>query len=70
VYVSRLKSPLERIQQLFTTKQPYRCHQCGWRQWCALEPRTAHEPDVEPDDLKTGRVVRPVTPAELDSLEP
>jgi hypothetical protein len=28
------------------------------------------EPEVEPEDLKTGRTVRPVTSAELDRLDP
>ena len=59
---------LERLRQMMTDKQPYRCHQCGWRRWGAVQLHS-DGPDVSPDDLRTGRALQPVTPADLDQLD-
>jgi hypothetical protein len=69
VYPSRLRGIVERARQALTDKQPYRCHQCGWRQWrdVVIHPEG---PDARPDDLRTGRGARPVSPKELDQLDP
>lgn len=69
VFPSRLRNGIERVRQLITEKQPYRCHQCGWRRWG--EVRVLPEsPDVHPEDLRTGRVPKPVSPNDLDSIDP
>lgn len=53
---------------MITDKQPYRCHQCGWRRW--NEVRVLPEsPDVHPEDLRTGRVPKPVSVNDLDQLD-
>ncbi len=68
VYPSRLRNIVERLRQRLTDKQPYRCHQCGWRKWkdVLMHPES---PDVRPDDLRTGRVPAPVTPKDFDELD-
>jgi DNA-directed RNA polymerase subunit RPC12/RpoP len=68
LYPSRLKNAYERLRQALTDKQPYRCHECGWRKWrdVFVHPQG---PDVSPEDLRTGRGPRPVSPAELDELD-
>lgn len=68
VFPSRLRNSLEKLRELLTEKQPYRCHACGWRKWrdAIVHPDS---PDVEPDDLRTGRVPEPVSPNELDQLD-
>src|SRR4029079_945105 len=33
VFPSRLRNVIERLRQSLTNNQPYRCHECGWRQW-------------------------------------
>ena len=44
---------IERVRQMLTDKQPYRCHECGWRRWRDM---LIHDtPDVHPEDLRTGR---------------
>lgn len=68
VYPSRLRNSLERLRQLVTEKQPYRCHQCGWRKWRAVRV-LPESPDVHPADLRTGRVPRSVTASDLDRLD-
>ena len=68
VYPSHLRSRVERLRQIVTDKQPYRCHQCGWRKWGAVQ-LGSDGPDVNPDDLRTGRAPRPVSTAELDQLD-
>lgn len=68
VFPSRLRNSFERLRQLLTEKQPYRCHQCGWRRWREVEVHP-ESPDVEPDDLRTGRVPEPVSPRDLDQLD-
>ncbi len=69
VYPSRLRGVVERLRQGLTEKQPYRCHQCGWRRWQHM--RTHPEgPDASPDDLRTGRDTSPVSPNDLDRLDP
>ena len=69
VYPSRLRNIVETVRHRLTDRQPYRCHQCGWRRWLAIEvaPR---EPDVHPDDLRTGRRPEPVAGGDLDPLDP
>ena len=68
VYPSRLRNSLERLRQMVTGKQPYRCHQCDWRKWSELRVHPQH-PDVHPEDLRTGRVPAPVSPKDLDQLD-
>jgi hypothetical protein len=68
LFPSRLRNALERFRQRMTEKQPYRCHDCGWRKW--MEVRIHPDsPDVLPDDLRTGRRQGPVSPNELDQLD-
>ena len=68
VYPSRPRHFVERLRQSMTSKQPYRCHGCGWRQW--LEVRIHEESaDVHPEDLRTGKVARPVSSGDLDELD-
>ena len=40
---SRIRGLRERILKRFTTKRPYRCQQCGRRQW--RDARTVPNPD-------------------------
>ena len=68
VYPSRLRGVFERLRNALTDKQPYRCHACNWRQWRVVEVHEDHQ-DIHPDDLRTGRVPKPVTPADLDQLD-
>jgi hypothetical protein len=69
VFPSRLRHSFDRIRQMLTDKQPYRCHQCGWRKW--REVRVLPDaPDVHPEDLRTGRVAKPVSSSDLDSIDP
>jgi hypothetical protein len=68
VFPSRLRSAVERLWQMLTDKQPYRCHQCGWRRWGVVELGSSG-PDVNPEDLRTGRAPHPVSAAELDQLD-
>ena len=69
VYPSRLRSPFEQLRQKLTDRQPYRCHECNWRKWRAVE-FLRPDPDVSPDDLRTGRGVAPLSSAEVDELDP
>lgn len=69
VYPSRLKNAFERLRQKITERQPYRCHECGWRRWRDVE-FLAPNPDVGPDDLRTGRGPTPVSSADVDQLDP
>lgn len=68
MYQSRPHNILERVRSMVTDKQPFRCHACGWRKWRGV---VVHEDthDVRPDDLRTGRVPKPVTNADLDQLD-
>lgn len=68
VYPSHLRTTLERLRQMMTDKQPYRCHQCGWRKWGAVLLHS-DGPDVSPEDLRTGRTLQPVSSADLDQLD-
>jgi hypothetical protein len=70
VYPSRLRTPLERMRQQFTDKQPYRCHHCNWRRWRDVEMHLDRGPEVTPDDLRTGHAASPLSSSELDSLDP
>ena len=70
VFPSRLRNGLERLRQALTDKQPYRCHQCNWRKWVDVEIHVDDgNADVRPDDLRTGRTPKPVSPGDLDSLD-
>jgi len=69
VYPSLLRNGLERLRQKLTDKQPYRCHECSWRKWRAVEFLTA-DPDVRPDDLRTGHGAVPVSSKDVDQLDP
>ena len=46
--------------------QPYRCHDCSWRGWRAIElpPQPARR--TRPDDLRSGRPGTPVPAGDLD----
>jgi DNA-directed RNA polymerase subunit RPC12/RpoP len=68
VFPSRVRNIIERLRQILTDKQPYRCHQCGWRKWrdVLMHPEN---PDVRPDDLRTGRVSTPVSANDFDQLD-
>lgn len=68
VFPSRLRSGFERLRQLMTEKQPYRCHECGWRKWQDVRVHP-DSPDVVPDDLRTGRPLEPVSAHEFDQLD-
>jgi transposase-like protein len=69
VYPSKLRSGFERLRQKLTERQPYRCHECGWRKWRDVE-FLASSPDVRPDDLRTGDGTAPVSPTDVDQLDP
>jgi hypothetical protein len=68
VFPSRLRNVIERLRQTITNTQPYRCHDCGWRKWrdILLHPEN---PDIHPEDLRTGRSPRPVSVADFDQLD-
>jgi DNA-directed RNA polymerase subunit RPC12/RpoP len=68
VFPSRLRNVLEHLRQKMTEKQPYRCHECGWRKWRDVQVHP-ESPDVTPEDLRTGRVTDLVSPGELDQLD-
>ena len=68
VFPSRLRSAFERVRQMWTDKQPYRCHQCGWREWQDVLIND-DGPEVHPEDLRTGRAAAPVTPSDFDQLD-
>ena len=68
VFPSRLRNSLERLRHMITDKQPYRCHQCGWRRWNEVRVHP-DSPDVHPEDLRTGRMPKPVSVNELDQLD-
>jgi len=52
-----------------TDRQPYRCHECGWRRWRDVEFRSPNA-DVGPEDLRTGPGVPPPSSSEVDQLDP
>lgn len=68
VFPSRLRNSLERLRHVITEKQPYRCHQCGWRRWSEVRMHP-DSPDVHPEDLRTGRMPKPLSSTELDQLD-
>jgi hypothetical protein len=68
VFPSRLRNPFERLREMLTDMQPHRCHDCGWRKWRKLRVHP-ESPDVQPEDLRTGRVSEPVTSSDLDQLD-
>ena len=69
VYPSRLRSGVERLRQKLTDRQPYRCHECGWRKWREVE-FLAPNPDVKPEDLRAGHEGAPLSQKEVDQLDP
>jgi len=69
VYPSRLRNSFERLRQKLTDRQPYRCHECSWRNWREVEFLTAN-PDVKPDDLRSGQQSGPLSQNEVDQLDP
>jgi predicted Zn-ribbon and HTH transcriptional regulator len=69
VYPSRLRNAVEKLRQKMTDRQPYRCHECGWRKWREVEFLSAN-PDVRPEDLRTGRGVVPLSNTDVDQLDP
>lgn len=69
VFPSRLRNSFERLRHRLTERQPYRCHDCGWRRWRLLAFH-ATNPDIQPEDLRTGRGTSPVQTRELDPLDP
>jgi hypothetical protein len=70
VFPSRLRNALERLRQTVTGRQPFRCHQCGWRRWRDMHVLHPEHPPVRPDDLRTGRTSGPVSTSEIDRLDP
>jgi hypothetical protein len=68
VYPSRLRNVVERVRHNLTDKQPFRCHDCGWRQWRVLVVHEEAAP-VRPDDLRTGRTGAPLTSQDLEQLD-
>jgi len=52
-----------------TDRQPYRCHECGWRKWRDVE-FLSPSPDVKPEDLRSGQRSGPVAPGDVDRLDP
>ncbi len=68
VYPSHLRSAVERFRQWVTGQLPYRCHQCGWRKWGAVQ-LVSDGPDMHPEDLRTGRSPQPLSTAEVDRLD-
>ena len=69
VYPSRLRNSFERFRQKLTDRQPYRCHECGWRKWREVEFMSSN-PDVKPDDLRSGQRAAPPTTKEINALDP
>ena len=68
VFPSRMRSGVERLRHRLSEKQPYRCHTCNWRAWRPIAPSAF--PDVQPDDLRTGRSPSPLVNDDLDPLDP
>jgi len=59
---------LERLRQKLTDRQPYRCHECGWRKWREVE-FLAENPDVKPDDLRSGQQAG-LSSSDVDNIDP
>jgi hypothetical protein len=68
VYPSRLRHVVERLRQNLTDKQPFRCHECGWRRWREVVVHEDAAP-VAPDDLRTGRTPAPLSSNDLEQLD-
>ena len=69
VYPSRHRGLWERLRQKMTDQQPYRCHACNWRAWRPVD-FGGTDPDVRPDDLRTGREPNPPSSTDVDQLDP
>jgi hypothetical protein len=52
-----------------TDRQPYRCHECNWRNWRNVEFLSTN-PDVKPEDLRRGRQTEPLSTSDVDQLDP
>ena len=68
VYPSRLRNGFERFRQKVTDRQPYRCHECEWRDWREVEFLST-TPEVTPDDLRSGQQAG-LSTTEVDRLDP
>jgi transposase-like protein len=68
VYPSRLRNVVERLRQKMTERQPFRCHQCGWRRWRDVEFPVA-QPDVVPADLRMPQPPHPLSQRDVDQLD-
>ena len=69
VYPSRLRNSFERLRQKLTDRQPYRCHECDWRNWRDVE-FLKPGPDTKPDDLRSGQQAGPLSMKDVDQLDP
>jgi hypothetical protein len=69
VFPSRLRNSFERLRNRLTDRQPYRCHDCGHRKWHLLA-FNAPNPDIAPEDLRTGQRPAAVSTDDLDPLDP
>jgi hypothetical protein len=69
VYPSRHRGAGERLRQVFTQKRPYRCHNCGWREWAEIDVQIPDQPDVDPRSLRRPHPDRPLTGDEIDGLD-
>jgi hypothetical protein len=69
VYPSRLRNVVERLRQLTTDKQPYRCHECAWRKWRDLQVHAEGAEVVHPEDLRVGRAPEAISTRELERLD-
>jgi DNA-directed RNA polymerase subunit RPC12/RpoP len=70
VYPSRHRGIGERLRQLFTEKRPYRCHNCGWREWAEVAVRIPPQRDIDPRQLRRPHPERPLNGDDLDRLDP
>jgi len=69
IYPSRHRGAWERTRQLFTDKQPFRCHACNWRRWLRAEVHIPNQPDLDTRVPGRPRADRPMTQDELDGLD-
>jgi len=69
IYPSRHRGTWERARQLFTDKQPFRCHACNWRRWIRSEVHIPDQPDLDTRVPGRPRADRPMTQDELDRLD-
>lgn len=61
----------ERLRRLVTGMQPYRCHQCDWREWARVSVRIPHRGgETSPDELRVRASHNALAPSDLDRLDP